>query len=334
MKRALWPLLALIGILLFNAIFSPGFFSITVLDGRLYGSLIDILNRGVPVMLLSLGMSLVIATAGVDLSVGAIMAIAGAIAAGIVVRPEDTLFQTLNLPPSFALMLIIPLTLAALAGAFNGLLIGRFGVQPIVATLILMVAGRGLAQLLTNAKKVTFNEDRLSFIGSGALWGIPMPIVIFLGVFGLLGLVVRRTALGLFIEAVGSSSRAANICGIRADRLKVFVYACSGLMAGVAGLIAAGDLKAADAANAGLYLELDAILAVAIGGGALTGGRFSLVGSVLGALVMQALTTTILTKGVSSELTQIIKALLIVSLCIAQSPTFRRRVAKEEVAAA
>jgi len=316
--------MALVAILIFNAIFSPGFFSITVIDGRLYGSLIDILNRGVPVMLLSLGMTLVIATAGVDLSVGAIMAIAGAVAAGIVVRPEDTLFQTLNLPPSFALMILIPLALATLAGAFNGLLIGRFGVQPIVATLILMVAGRGVAQLLTNAKKVTFNEDRLAFIGSGAFLGIPMPILIFLGAFAALTLLVRRTALGLFIEAVGSSSRAANLCGIRADRLKVFVYACSGLMAGIAGLIAAGDLKAADAGNAGLFLELDAILAVAIGGGALTGGRFSLAGSVIGALVMQALTTTILTKGVSPELTQMVKALLIVGLCIAQSPVVRR----------
>jgi len=324
MKRLIWPLMALVAILIFNAIFSPGFFSITVIDGRLYGSLIDILNRGVPVMLLSLGMTLVIATAGVDLSVGAIMAIAGAVAAGIVVRPEDTLFQTLNLPPSFALMILIPLALATLAGAFNGLLIGRFGVQPIVATLILMVAGRGVAQLLTNAKKVTFNEDRLAFIGSGAFLGIPMPILIFLGAFAALTLLVRRTALGLFIEAVGSSSRAANLCGIRADRLKVFVYACSGLMAGIAGLIAAGDLKAADAGNAGLFLELDAILAVAIGGGALTGGRFSLAGSVIGALVMQALTTTILTKGVSPELTQMVKALLIVGLCIAQSPVVRR----------
>jgi galactofuranose transport system permease protein len=330
MKRLVWPLTGLGAILLFNLFFSPGFFTVEVRDGRLYGSLIDIVNRGTPVMLLALGMTLVIATAGVDLSVGAIMAIAGAIAAGILVRPDGTFFETLALPQSFGFMLFLSLGVAILAGAFNGVLIGRFGVQPIVATLILMVAGRGAAQLLTNAQKVTFNDQRLANLGSGALLGIPMPVIIFLVIFALLAFLIRKSALGLFIEAVGSSARAARLCGINADGIKVFVYACSGLMAGIAGLIAAGDLKGADASNVGLYLELDAILAVAIGGTALTGGRFSLTGSVIGALVMQALTTTILTKGVSPELTQVVKALIIVALCIAQSP----RLARRKVAAA
>lgn len=320
MKRLIWPLAGLGAILLFNLIFSPGFFEITVREGRLYGSLIDIANRGAPVMLLAIGMTLVIATAGVDLSVGAIMAITGAIAAGILVRPEGTMFVSMALPQSFAFMLFLSLGVAILAGSFNGLLIGRYGVQPIVATLILMVAGRGVAQLLTNAQKVTFNDERLANLGSGAIVGIPMPILIFVAVFAALALLARKTALGLFIEAVGSSARAARLCGINANGIKVFVYACSGLMAGIAGLIVAGDLKGADASNAGQYLELDAILAVAIGGTALTGGKFSLTGSVIGALVMQALTTTILTKGISPELTQVVKALLIVALCIAQSP--------------
>lgn len=325
MKRLALPLGALALILLFNAIFSPGFFEITVREGRLYGSLIDIVNRGTPVLLLALGMTLVIATAGVDLSVGAIMAIAGAVAAGILVRPEGTLFANLHLPQAFAFMLLAALVVAILLGCFNGVLIGKFGVQPIVATLILMVAGRGFAQLLTNAQKVPFNNEQFVAIGSGNVLGIPMPVIIFLFVFLALTLLVRKTALGLFIEAVGSSAKAARLCGINATGIKVFVYACSGLMAGIAGLIAAGDLKATDASNAGLYLELDAILAVAIGGTALTGGKFSLAGSVVGALVMQALTTTILTKGISPEVTQVVKALIIVALCVAQSPRLARR---------
>ncbi len=327
MKRLVWPLAALGLILLFNAIFSPGFFAITVKDGRLYGSLIDIFNRGAPVMLLSLGMTLVIATGGVDLSVGAIMAIAGAVAAGILVRPQDTVFQHLHLPQNMIVVVTAALVVAGVLGLFNGWLIGKGGVQPIVATLILMVAGRGVAQLLTNGQIVTFEDPRLVGFGSGNLLGIPIPIILFAIAFVIMGFLIRKTALGLFVEAVGSSSRAARLSGINANTIKLFVYCVSGLMAAVAGLIVTGDIKGADASNAGLYMELDAILAVAIGGTALTGGKFSLAGSVIGALVMQALTTTILTHGVKPEATMVAKALIIVGLCIAQSPKLARRTA-------
>lgn len=327
MKRLLWPVAALVLILLFNAAFSPGFFSVSVRDGRLYGSLIDIFNRGAPVMLLSLGMTLVIATAGVDLSVGAIMAIAGAVAAGILVRPEGTLFAQMHVPQTMFAMVAVALVIAGLLGLFNGLLIGKGGVQPIVATLILMVAGRGVAQLLTNGQIVTFEDQRLVGFGSGSVGGIPIPIILFAVAFLIVGALIRRTALGLFIESVGSSSKAARLSGIDANTVKLFVYCLSGVMAGIAGLIVAGDIKGADASNAGLYMELDAILAVAIGGTALTGGKFSLAGSILGALVMQALTTTILTHGVPPEATMVAKALIIVGLCIAQSPKLVRRTA-------
>ncbi len=327
MKRLLWPAVALGLILIFNAIFSPGFFAISMQDGRLYGSLIDIFNRGAPVILLSIGMTLVIATGGVDLSVGAIMAIAGAVAAGILVRPNGTLFATMHLPQTMLVFAVVALVVAGLAGLFNGWLIGKGGVQPIVATLILMVAGRGVAQLLTNGQIVTFEDESLVGFGSGSVVGVPIPIILAAIAFALIGLLVRKTALGLFIEAVGSSAKAARLSGINANSIKLVVYAISGLMAGIAGLIVTGDIKGADASNAGLYMELDAILAVAIGGTALTGGKFSLAASVLGALVMQALTTTILTHGVKPEITLVAKALIIVGLCIAQSPKLARRAA-------
>lgn len=314
-------------ILIFNAIFSPGFFAISMQDGRLYGSLIDIFNRGAPVILLSIGMTLVIATGGVDLSVGAIMAIAGAVAAGILVRPNGTLFASMHLPQTMFVFVAIALVVAGLAGLFNGWLIGKGGVQPIVATLILMVAGRGVAQLLTNGQIVTFEDKSLVGFGSGSVAGVPNPIILATIAFALIGLLIRKTALGLFIEAVGSSAKAARLSGINANSIKLVVYAISGLMAGIAGLIVTGDIKGADASNAGLYMELDAILAVAIGGTALTGGKFSLAASVLGALVMQALTTTILTHGVKPEITLVAKALIIVGLCIAQSPKLVRRAA-------
>ncbi|MGB9276944.1 MAG: ABC transporter permease, partial [Terrimicrobiaceae bacterium] len=167
----IWPVAGLALLLLFNLIFTEGFFRIEVRDGRLYGVLIDILNHGSKVMLLALGMALVIATSGVDLSVGAVMAIAGAVAAQLI--------NMENIP--FAVVIAAALAVAILAGAWNGLLVGAFNVQPIVATLILMVAGRGVAQLITNGQIITFTDHRLTFVGNGSLLGLPFPVLLSLG---------------------------------------------------------------------------------------------------------------------------------------------------------
>ncbi len=315
----LFPLAGLGLILLFNLLFTPGFFATEVRDLQLYGSVIDILNRAAPVMLLSIGMTLVIATKGVDLSVGAVMAIAGAVAALLIT--DKVAF--LHVSQSVFLVVLVALVVATIAGVFNGVLVGKVGIQPIVATLILMVAGRGVAQLLTDGQIVIFNNPALEQLGTGSWIGLPMPFVIFVSTFVLIAVMVRKTALGLFIEATGSNSEAARLSGVASDKVKVAVYAISGLMAGIAGVIACADIRAADANNAGLYMELDAILAVAVGGTSLSGGRFSLVGSVVGAVLMQALTTTILTRGVSPHATLVAKALIIVAVILLQSPEFR-----------
>ncbi|MBV6458740.1 MAG: Inner membrane ABC transporter permease protein YtfT [Fimbriimonadaceae bacterium] len=321
MSRAwIWPLAALIALLLFNAVSSPEFFAIQVRDGRLFGSLIDILNRGAPVLLLSLGMTLVIATGGVDLSVGAVMAISGAVVASLISQGQGA-----------GVSVVIALAVAVAIGGFNGVVVGWFNVQPIVVTLVLMVAGRGVAQLITDGQIITLTDASFAELGSGAVAGFPMPFVIFLTAWLLIAALTRRTSTGLFVEAVGSSAKASRIAGIEPAKVKLAVYAVSGLMAGVAGLIACADIRAADANNAGLFLELDAILAVCIGGTALTGGRFSLVGSVLGALLMQTLTTTILTRGVSPELTFVAKAILIIAVCLMHSPEIVRKLGRATV---
>lgn len=327
MKRVhplVWPLVALTALLVFNAALTPGFFAITVRDGRLFGSLIDVLNRSAPVMLLAIGMTLVIATGGVDLSVGAVMAVAGAVAACLIARPADSPLSAIDVGGSFPLVIALALGSAVLAGLFNGVLVARGGVQPIVATLILMVAGRGVAQLLTNGQIVTFTDPRLASIGTGMLVGLPVPIWLALGFAATVYVLTRRTALGLFIEAVGSSAPAARLAGIDAAGIKTAVYVICALGAGVAGLVACADIKGADANNAGLYLELDAILAVCVGGTRMTGGKFTLAGTLLGAVLMQTLTTTILTRGVSPHATLVAKALIIVAVCLMQSPEFRR----------
>lgn len=311
--RLVWPALTLALLLLFNFVRTPGFFELQVRDGHLYGSLVDVLNRGAPMLLAGLGMTLVIATGGVDLSVGAVLAIAGSVAALTLTHSAAGVLGAAGLALGVALA----------AGLWNGVLVTACGVQPIVATLILMVAGRGIAQLVTAGQIVTFEEPRFSALGSGHLLALPVPVWIVLGAYVLTALTVRRTALGLFIEAIGDGGTASRYAGIRVGPTKLLAYGFAGLCAGLAGVIVAADIKAADANNAGLYLELDAILAVVIGGTALTGGRFSLVGTVLGALIIQTLTTTILTRDVPVEYVLAVKALVVLAVCLLQSEPLR-----------
>jgi len=308
-----WPLAALGLVLLFNFLFTPGFFHLEMKDGRLYGSLVDILNRAAPVMLLALGMTLVIATGGVDLSVGAVMAISGSIGALLVAKAGYPV----------ATVISISLGASLLAGLWNGFLVGFLKVPPIVATLILMVSGRGIAQLLTGGQIITFESKALEFVGRGTFLGLPFTITLTMGVFLLLTLFQEKTAAGLFIQATGDNETASHYSGVNTRLVKFLVYAFCSLCAGLAGLIVTTDIKAADANNAGLWLELDAILAAVIGGTALQGGRFYLAGSLVGALLLQTLTTTILTRGVAVEFTLVVKAVLIITVCLLQSETFR-----------
>lgn len=312
-KLANPQLLALVGVLLINWLLFPNFFRVTWQDGRFFGSLIDVLNRGAPVAILAIGMAGVIATKGVDLSVGAVMAVAGAVAATMVVA---------GYPAPIAV--VAALVVGLLCGLWNGILVAVLDIQPIIATLVLMVAGRGIAQLITEGFIVTFNDPLLIYIGTGSFLGFPMAAVIALVLMVIVTLVVRRTAIGLFIEAVGVNRAAASLAGIRSRMLLLLVYSLSGFCAAIAGIIVAGDIRGADANNAGLWLELDAILAVVIGGTSLLGGRFSVPLAVIGALIIQAMNTGILVSGFPPEFNLIVKAGLIFIVLIIQSPLASR----------
>lgn len=325
LRRLLPQIVTLAIVLLLNVILFPDFFNISVQNGRFYGSFIDVLNRGAPVALIAIGMTLVIATRGIDLSVGAVIAICGAVAAAAITSGY-------SLPVTIVMALAIGLA----CGLWNGFLVSVLNIQPIVATLVLMVAGRGIAQLITEGAILTFDNDGLAFIGSGSAFSMPMPVVIWV-VFGLLvTLLVRKTALGLLVEAIGINRKASQLSGVKTTALLIAAYVLSGLCAAIAGLIVAADIKGADANNAGLWLELDAILAVVVGGNSLLGGRFSIVGSLLGAMIIQAVNTGILTSGFPPEYNLIIKAVIIVVILIIQSPRmsdisqfFRSRQSKE-----
>lgn len=320
--RLLWPAVTLLLLLAVNASLNPGFLHLAWRDGHLYGSLVDILNRAAPLVLVSLGMTLVIATRGIDISVGAVVAIAAAVAAWMIGGQVSG--GAPRLPMAVAIAGALAAALAC--GVWNGLLVARIGMQPIVATLILMVAGRGIAQLITDGQIITIYYAPYFFIGGGWLLGVPFSLFIVAAVLVLLHLALRRTALGLFIQAVGINPTAARVAGIRARRLVVGVYAFCGLCAGLAGLLISSNVKSADGNNAGQLLELDAILAVTLGGTALAGGRFSLAGSVLGALIIQTLTYAIYSLGVPPEINLVVKAAVVFVVMLLQSAEFRATV--------
>ncbi|WP_082310109.1 ABC transporter permease [Nonomuraea sp. SBT364] len=315
MRRLIWPLLILAALLLVNVAFIPGFLSIEVREGHLYGSLIDILRFGAPLILVSLGMTLVIATGGIDLSVGSVVAISGALAC-LQISQDQGVF----------IAIVLALGLSVLLGAWNGFLVAGIGIQPIIATLILMVAGRGLAQLITDGQIITVNDPAYKLIGGGYWLTVPFGVLIVLAVLAITAFLTRRLALGLLIESVGGNAEASRLAGIRSRGIIVMVYAFAALCAGVAGLMISSNVSSADGNNAGLWIELDAILAVVIGGTSLAGGRFSLGGTVLGALIIQTLTTTIYSIGVPPETTLLFKALVVAVVCLVQSPAFRDKV--------
>lgn len=312
LRRIAPQIVTLLAVLLLIAAVFPGFFDVTLANGRLYGSPIDILNRGAPVALLAIGMTLVIATGGIDLSVGAVMAICGAIAASSITGGNG-----------LAATLLLSMGAGLACGAWNGVLIAFLRIQPIVATLILMVAGRGIAQLVTEGTIMTFNDPGLIYVGSGTFLTMPFPVMVWFAMGMLVTFIVRKTALGMLIEAVGINQRASMLSGVNARVLIIAVYMTSGLCAALAGVIAAADIRGADANNAGLWLELDAILAVVIGGTSLLGGRFSIIASLIGAMIIQAINTGILLSGFPPEYNLLIKAGIVLVILVLQSPAMR-----------
>ena len=310
------PVVALAVLVIFNAIFVDGFFSIQITeDGRLFGRIIDILNRSSSLIILSLGMTLVIATSGIDISVGAVVAISAAVVCTLIGGRGDGVAET----PMF-LAILAAVGIGVLCGLWNGLLVAKFKIQAVVATLILKTAGRGIAQLMTEGQIITVYYKPFAYI-SGVIPGMPLPTNIFiaLAMVLLVVIVMKKTSIGLFVQSVGINATAAKHVGINVTMVLFLVYAFSGFCAGVSGLIESSFIRAADANNAGLNMEMDAILAVALGGTLLSGGKFYLGGSVIGAITIQTLTTTMYAMGISADQLPVVKAIAVIIICLIQS---------------
>lgn len=261
---------------------------------------------------LSIGMTLIILSGGIDLSVGAVLALSGAVAAGVLkngigIPAIDTLLQ-------FTLMgaIVCGIAVGLALGWFNGFVITKFRLPPFVATLGMFSIARGLTLLWTGGFPITGLGASFAFIGTGVLLGVPMPVWITIGLVAVFVLVTRRMKFGRYLYAVGGNERAARLTGLRVNRIKIWVYTLGGGLAGVAGLLQTARLDSATP-NAGLGYELDSIAAVVIGGTSLSGGRGSVMGTVLGCLIIGVLNNGLFLLNVSPFWQMVVKGLVILA---------------------
>ena len=334
------PLCILIAIILVCGIISGGdFFKITIVDGHFYGRLIDILRNGSRYAILAAGMTMALGTGGTDISVGSIMAISGAAACSIV---DERILGGLH--GNVALAVIIALCAGALCGAWNGFMIAKLKVQPMVATMKTFDGQNYDAQLVNekalpsgvtldpiiyrdaDGKIVTITSEGYYGISGGYLLGFPIPMFIAAGVVVLFLILTKCTAFGRQVEAIGVNQNSSRLAGIMVERNLWIIYILCGITAALAGVIESAGIKGADCNNCGLMIEMDGILAVAIGGTSLAGGRFSIISSVIGALIVQTISTTIYAFGVAPELTRVAKAIIVIIVCLIQSQSFMNKI--------
>lgn len=333
-NKLTWAIFAELAILIIAGLLQPSFFKIefNAQTGMLYGSLIDIVNRSAEITIIAMGMTLVIALGGTDISVGALVAVAGAFALKFL-RWDVTEYPTpgdYSVYP-FIVVLVVPMLICTAMGVFNGMLIGKLKLQPIIATLILMVAGRGIAQIATNGKQFTTGYTPFRFIGQGSLFGLPFPIIITIVVCAAMMIFVRKTAFGTFVESVGVNPNASRVSGLKSDRIILIVYTLTGFLSGIAGLIYSSRISSCDSNNAGVNYEMDAILAVVLGGTSMTGGKFSLTGTIIGSLIIRTITTLVYYFGITSESIMAFKAVIIAVVIIIQSEPVGRWLATRRV---
>ena len=338
-SKITWAVIAEILILIVCLIIRPEFFHISYQPSNrmLYGNLIDIVNRSAEITIIGMGMTMVIALGGTDLSVGALVAVSGALALKLMRwDPTNPLYQTpgdYTVYP-FILVLLVPLLVCLLMGAFNGVLVGQLKLQPIIATLILMVSGRGIAQIITNGKQYTTMYSPFRVIGQGSCLFLPTPIVITVVVVTAVMLFVRKTAFGTFVESVGINPSASRLSGINSKMIILIVFALTGFLAGISGLIYSSRIMSNDSNNAGINYETDAILSVVIGGTSMSGGKFSLAGTIVGSIIIRTIITFVYYFGVSPDSTMAFKALIIAVIIVLQSEPVRNWMAKRSQARA
>jgi ribose/xylose/arabinose/galactoside ABC-type transport system permease subunit len=288
-------LAALVVLFVYNAAETPFFLTRSSL-------LFVLLRQAAPIAIVAVGMAIVIGTGGIDLSVGSVMAIAGQVGATLVLHDHP-----------FLLAIVAALLVSALCGLFNGTLVARFGVQPIIATLILFIAGRGIAQLISGGELQPLSKPDFQWVGLGRPFAVPAQVIIAFIVALVAWLVMRLTVYGRHVLAVGGNEAASRLAGVPAARVKLLAYVTCSVLAGLVGLISVSATYASDANNTGVGMELDAIAAVAVAGTPLTGGRVTIWGAVVGAVMLKLLQNTLIAHGITKEVAQMIEGAVIVA---------------------
>ncbi|MEP1209251.1 MAG: ABC transporter permease [Rhizobiaceae bacterium] len=299
-------LIALAAILLFNVIVTPNFLQAQTLAVNI--------SQVATIAIVAMGMTLVIATGGIDLSVGAVMALSGALAPLIFLSQFGIDYPVLGLVAALA----VPIFVAMLCGLFNGAVVAYLGVQPIIATLILFISGRGIAQVLTNGNLQTFKNPAFSYLGTGKILGLPFQGWLAVLIAIVLALVMKRTSFGRYVLAVGGNETAASLAGGPVKQVKIGVYVICAALSGLAGMIVVAINSASDAARNGDLMELDAIAAAVVGGALLSGGRAPIFGAILGAVIIQLVKYSLLANGIEDEYALIVKALIILAAVFVQ----------------
>ncbi|WP_435302882.1 ABC transporter permease [Mesorhizobium australicum] len=292
--------IALVLLVVFNLAYTRNFATLQTLNVNL--------TQVCTIVIVAVGMTLVIATGGIDLSVGSLMAISGALAPMIFM---GTIFPVRNIYLAVAVAMVTSILVAGLFGLFNGWLVSRFRIQPIVATLVLFIAGRGIAQVMTNGNLQTFRVPQFQWIGLARPFNIPAQVIIMILLVAATAWVLKRTVFGRSILAVGGNEKASELAGIDVPKIKLAVYAISGSCAGLAGLIVIAINSSSDANLVGSGMELDAIAAVAVGGTLLSGGKATVIGTLLGALTIQLVRYSLLANGVPDAAALVVKAIII-----------------------
>lgn len=302
--QKLGPVIGLILIVVIISVMSPNFLTLN--------NLLNVLRQVSINALIAFGMTFVILTGGIDLSVGSILALTGAVTAGFLASGMDPM-----------LAMFLGLILGAILGAINGIIISKGNVAPFIATLATMTIYRGLTLVYTEGRPISGLGDSLSFqlIGKGYFFGIPVPVITMAIAFGVLYFVLKKTTFGRRVYAVGGNEEASRLSGIKVDRIKVYVYALTGTLAALASLILTSRLNSAQP-TAGNMFELDAIAAVVLGGTSLTGGRGWIVGTLIGALIIGVLNNGLNLIGVSSFFQQVVKgAVILVAVLLDRKKT-------------
>lgn len=341
--RLFLPVFCMVLVLCVNMIYDAthgvpfySFFQVGITNGLLSGRLVNILNRGSEVAILAIGMTLVVsASAGTDISVGSVMALCAAVCCRLLAGAAAPKATEMAVPLIVGVLAAV--VMGCICGAFNGGLVAYLGIQPMVATLILWTAARAIGLLVCDNLIVYVRNDTFGMIG-GFVGFFPTPILIAAACILIVSIVLKKSAMGMYVQSVGINKSASRIAGLNSKRMIFICYLLCGVCAAIAGVVAASRITSADSNNIGLNLELDAILAVAIGGNSLGGGKFNLAGSIIGAYTIQAITTTMYNMGVSSAVAPVFKAVVVIIIVAIQAPPvkafFRKRSAQRASAKA